>query len=201
MFNNVALDVFIGLVVIYLLYSLLVTIVGEMIVTWMGLRSRVLRVAIEKLLNDGYRFKYVEGKNFWDRTWFFLQRFFLKEFDDFKTSLAGKFYDSPTIKYLSDKAGDATTYISQKKPSYISAENFAVTLLNLLKEKGRGNSDIEKIQFTVQFNTLHAEPETLRSLRWMTTNAGDDINNLKQRLMTWYNETMDRATGWYKRKC
>ena len=54
MFNSVVLDVFIGLVLIYLLYSLLITIVSEIITSWIGLRSRMLRVSIEKMLNDGY---------------------------------------------------------------------------------------------------------------------------------------------------
>ena len=200
MFNSVVLDVFIGLVLIYLLYSLFITIVGEMVATWMAVRSRILRVAIEKMLNDGYHKKHLAKKNFLTSTWNFIQQYFLKEFPDFKYSFAGKFYNNPSIKYLSDKGGEVKTAISQTKPSYISAEMFAATLLQLLKDKGNGATDMDKINFCLRFNTHHIEPATLKTLRDMAATSGTDINNLKTRFSAWYNETMDRATGWYKRK-
>ncbi len=56
MFDSVAFEVVIGLVFIYLLYSLLVTILGEIIANSLGIRARLLRVAIERMLNDGYYF-------------------------------------------------------------------------------------------------------------------------------------------------
>ena len=200
MFNSIVLDVFIGLVLIYLLYSLFITIIGEMVATWMALRSRILRVAIEKMLNDGYHKKHLVKRDFLTRTWNFIQQYFLKEFEDFKYSFAGKFYNNPSIKYLSDKGGEVKTAISQTKPSYISAEMFATTLLQLLKDKGRGATDIDKINFCLRFNTHHIEPSTLKTLRDMTNDAGTDINLLKAKFKAWYNETMDRANGWYKRK-
>ena len=45
MFNSIVLDSVIGLVFIFLLYSLLATILGEMIANWLGLRARMLRQA------------------------------------------------------------------------------------------------------------------------------------------------------------
>ena len=53
MFNNEALDVVIGIVLIYLLYSMLVTLVGEYVATKLGMRARILRIAVERMLNDG----------------------------------------------------------------------------------------------------------------------------------------------------
>src|SRR6201995_4057239 len=52
MFDNAAINAVIGLIAIYLLYSLLITIVSEILSNWLGLRPRVLRVAIERMLND-----------------------------------------------------------------------------------------------------------------------------------------------------
>lgn len=200
MFDNIVLDVFIGLVLIYLLYSLFITIVSEMIVTWMALRSRVLRVAIEKMLNDGMHNRNYPARNFLQRWWNIVQRYFLKEFDDFKSSLAGKFYSSPSIKYLSDNGGEHKTSFSQTKPSYISAEMFAESLIRLLKDKGNGATDIEKVLFCLKFNTHHIEPATLKNLRDLTASCDNDINAIKAKFKAWYNETMDRATGWYKRR-
>jgi hypothetical protein len=200
MFNSVAFDVVIGLVLIYLLYSLLVTIVGEMVATWIGLRSRILRLAIEKMLNDGYftedgKLKY---SSIW--SWDFLQRYFLKEFKDFKYSFAGKFYEQPSIKYLSNKASEGKTFFSQTKPSYFTADNFADTLINLLREKGAGLTDIERVAFSLRFNTHHIQPETLKNISRIFNDSGNDINVFKEKLKAWFNETNDRCTGWYKRK-
>lgn len=52
MFNNFALDVFIGLVFIFLLYSLLATIIQEMIATRLAFRAKVLEKAIIRMLED-----------------------------------------------------------------------------------------------------------------------------------------------------
>jgi hypothetical protein len=171
-----------------------------MIATWMAIRSRILRVAIEKMLNDGYHKKHLSKKTPGQLTANFIQQYFLKEFPDFKYSFAGKFYSNPSIKYLSDKGGEVKTAISQTKPSYISAEMFAATLLQLLKDKGNGATDMDKINFCLRFNTHHIEPSTLKTLRDMAGNAGGDINLLNLKFRAWYNETMDRANGWYKRK-
>jgi hypothetical protein len=53
MFNNVALDVVIGLIFIFLLYSLLATIIQECIATQLGFRAKVLEKAILRMLEDG----------------------------------------------------------------------------------------------------------------------------------------------------
>jgi hypothetical protein len=198
MFNNVALDVAIGLVMVYLLYSLLITIIGEMVATWMALRARILRLMIEKMLNDAY---YDEnGKLKYAGPWNLIKRFFLKEFKDFKYSFAGKFYNQPSIKYLSSKASDSKTFFSETKPSYITADNFADTIVQLLREKGAGVDDMQKIGFSLQFNTYHIQPESLKNLKGIFADSGTDINLFKTKLKAWFNEMNDRATGWYKRK-
>ncbi|OQP66523.1 hypothetical protein A3860_13645 [Niastella vici] len=198
MFNSPVLDVCIGLILVYLLYSLLVTIVGEIICNWIGLRARILRVSIEKMLNDGYyaNLKPKQYRGFWYR----VQRYFLKEFPDFKHSFAGKFYHYPAIKYLSMRAGEQTTVVTQTKPSYLSAEVFADSLIQLLKDKGAGETDMDKVHFSLNFNTYHIQPDTLRNLRNMAEVAGPDINVFKEKLKIWFNETQDRTTGWYKSK-
>lgn len=198
MFNSPVLDVFIGLVLIYLLYSLLITIVSEIVVSWMGLRSRILRVSIEKMLNDGYYDK--RDVSFGTFTWYLLQRFFLKEFPEFKNSFAGKFYDYPAIKYLAARAGERKTLFTETKPSYLSDEIFADTLIQILKKKGSGNTDFDKVKFALSFNTYQVQPATLKRLRDLAENSGDDIVSFKENLKSWYNETQDRATGWFKRK-
>src|SRR5688572_16266354 len=187
MFDNVVLDVFIGLVLIYLLYGLLVTVLSEIVVSWLGLRSRVLRVSLEKMLNDGYFGD--DNTQQYKGVWFIVQRFFLKEFPAFKHSFAGVFYSYPSVKYLAQRAGEQKTAFTETKPSYISDDNFADTLIQVLKDKGSGATDMDKILFCLQFNTYQVQPATLKRLRDLAENAGKDISIFKNNLKSWYNET------------
>ena len=49
--NNPALDIAIGLVFIYLLYSLLATTIKEFVATIFSYRSRMLELGIEQMLD------------------------------------------------------------------------------------------------------------------------------------------------------
>ena len=53
MFSNVAIDVALGLIFIFLLYSLLSTVIQEVISMIMGLRARTLIKAMRRMLEDG----------------------------------------------------------------------------------------------------------------------------------------------------
>ena len=198
MFDSVAFNVAIGLVFIYLLYSLLVTIVGEMLSGWLGIRARILRLGIERMLNDGYYQKIEKEKNIEAQGWW--ARLFLQEAKEFKQSLAGKFYDYPSIKFLSKVEVDQKGTFGQTKPSYITAENFSETLINMLSDKGAGKSKAEQVEFCLRFNSLHIDTETIKHLRNLFTNSDNDINTFHSKLMSWFNETMDRCNGWYKRR-
>ena len=208
MLDNIAFNVVLGLVFIYLLYSLLVTIVGEMLSSWLGMRARILRVAIERMLNDGYYKKIENEKSFipvwlW-KFWLWLvnniREFFLYEQNAFRNSFAGRFYQNPSIKFLSKLESDQKGLFGQTKPSYLTAERFAATLMNMFIEKGAGKNNLQKIGFSLQFNTHHIQPETAKQIKELFNNSGGDIAAFKEKLMKWFDETMDRASGWYKRR-
>ena len=82
MLNSVALDVVIGLLFIYLLYSLLATIIGEIVTTYLGLRARHLKMTLKRMLEDGVNKMPKEGS------------------PNNKLIVADNFYDQPLIKYL-----------------------------------------------------------------------------------------------------
>src|SRR5437868_2129650 len=52
MLQNAALDVAIGLILMYLMLSLLCTVVNEYIATKLDLRSKTLRDALQKIIDD-----------------------------------------------------------------------------------------------------------------------------------------------------
>jgi hypothetical protein len=243
MFNSVAFEVVIGLVFVYLLYSLFITILGELIVTKLDVRARLLRHAIDRMLNDGY-YKCVAKKvaasqdevvkqaapenkdvaqqqkedvleriteSYWDKL-------LIREPKLFKASLAGKFYEQPTIKYLSK--------LDSKKPSYFSADNFGETVISLLKDVALRNTELntgKTVKATEDtYDTisaiLYAEktPEMQKDTKnhliniWqsskktlpdeITVDKPATVAEFKVRLMKWFNETMDRANGWFKEK-
>jgi hypothetical protein len=59
---------------------------------------------------------------------------------------------------------------------------------------------MEKVQFTLRFNSQLIQIGSLKQLRDIAESAGTDANLFRDKLKAWYNETQDRATGWYKRK-
>ncbi|MCB0664582.1 MAG: hypothetical protein KDC80_02115, partial [Saprospiraceae bacterium] len=112
------------------------------------------------------------------------------------------FYRQPSIKYLS-QAADRSLFpfiFTKGKPSYISKENFSGTLVNMLREAGRGIHDWGKISYSVEYNALHFDRHTDRQLKAFLQDADDDMEVFIIKLEAWYQEMMDRTNGWYKRK-
>ena len=197
MFDNVALNVVIGLILVFLLYGLLVTILSEMIASWLGFRQRMLRLCIERMLNDNYYYDHHAGA--WKKTWYTIKRYFLIEFEEFKFSVAGRFYAEPTIKYLAKGEKALRFSFTNGKPSYIDPDTFALTLIHLMRDKGRGDTDMAKIQYCLTNNTLLFQRETIRAIKSMVADSGGDIKVFIDKLKGWFNESMQRNTGWYKR--
>jgi len=233
MFNNVALDVVIGLVFVYLLYSLLGTFIEEFIATNIGLRGWVLEKAIKRMLDDDERnFKRKqhdltlqldeinkliaddhspeECKNVWQEK----VRLIHKAKEDLHKAhvyaLCGStgkkfsevFYAHPLIKYLA-----ADTLLLKNKPSYIEPETFAKVVIDLLRGKNMaaGSSDRQPIQNSLTNgllawdNNARIEHDTLIYLTSIWADAQGDVTKFDANLVQWFNQMMDRTTGWYKK--
>lgn len=201
--KTIVFEVVLGLIFIYLLYSIFITIVAEMTATWFGMRARLLRQGITHMLTDlGDKNKYGSENRFLSK----IKRFFLIEPQDFRRSKAGEFYNQPSIKYLSQRTDkipvwyNPFSWFEKGRPSYISKEAFSSTLINMLRNKGRGVHDWGKIGFSVVNNTLHFDPNTSKQLTAIYEDADDDMEAFIQKLEVWYEEMMDRVNGWFKRK-
>jgi hypothetical protein len=195
MFNNVVLDVFIGLIFIFLLYSLLATILQELIASRFGLRGRMLQKALRRMLEDGdgseSKYSFV---NYWKESADNIIRFF-KPFGDNDTLLK-KFYSHPSIKYL----GEGKLF---RKPSYLHAHNFSQTVIHLLRGEdydGRTENESGLIRQALDGNTLGINPQTMKQLKMLFADARQDSFLFKHKLEDWFEETMDRTTGWYKKQ-
>lgn len=116
MFNSIVLDVVIGLLFIYLLYSLLASILSEIAATAMSLRARNLKEAIDRMLNDDNHYKWLLR---------FLDSMHILK--NPKNPVVNAFYDHPEIKYQ----GSSGTY---KNPSNFKASSFSKALIELLAD-------------------------------------------------------------------
>lgn len=119
------------------------------------------------------------------------------------------FYKHPAIKYLGESKW-------QSKPSYLEPSNFSTTLIKLLRGNEYNGSEpqmnaIYRTLFNADQNKVSVEtgkklisapiePETLQQIQQLYTDAQKDIDRFKNLLENWFNQTMDRATGWYKRQ-
>ncbi|HTE26961.1 hypothetical protein [Flavitalea sp.] len=229
MFNNVALDVFIGLVFVFLLYSLLATIIQEMIATRLALRAKVLEKAIIRMLED---IQTDNRRPFGDRIDGSLHLLGLKNLLK-KGKIAPWFYAHPLIKYF----GEDNYY---SKPAYLDASNFSKVIIDLLKDFNLPESQtVQSIHNSIMNGIIHKLPinisnvksdklnpaikvlrdqnaslpgpnvlatetvllnaNTALFIRSLWQDSGADLNVFRSKLENWFNDTMDRATGWYKK--
>jgi hypothetical protein len=192
MFNNVAFDVFIGLVFIYLLYSLLATIIMELFATMIGLRARNLREAIDRMLND----EDDAHKGWWARF-----RDSVNILKKPKSLMVKNFYNHPEIKYL----GSTGIF---KNPSSFKAVSFSKTIIYLLS--GEGSTDKAKISNklnllvndpgTVKKEEIILDKETAKYVLSLWDDSYGDLIKFKLLLETWFDRTMEQCLEWYKRK-
>lgn len=200
MFDSVALDVVIGLVFIFLMYSLLATTINEGIASVLNLRAKKLEQALTKLLDDGI--------NYHENIWTLLIEFFEKKWLRIKKilnfifskkiekpkhemSLLELFYDHPSIKYLGENK-------IHNIPSYISPEFFSKALIDILKKKGNESEPNNTNEIQAGINAIANSNETKSYIQTLLIEAENDTGKFKISLEKWFNETMHRTSGWYK---
>jgi hypothetical protein len=174
MFGSAALEVAIAVIFVFLLFSLIVSALNELWLSRFDKRADFLAEALGELLQDPERVPF----HHWN--WF-------KE-KKLPPSVA-RFYKHGLINALSRT--------KQGRPSYIGAPPFVAAILDFiapaetktprtLLELRRG---IEKIE----------NPRLQESLVAILEEAGHDLEKFKQGITSWFDRSMDRVTGWYKR--
>jgi hypothetical protein len=203
MTGNIALDVVVGLVFIYALYSLITTTIVEMIANLLSQRAIVLEKAIKRMLDD----------------------------DNFSV-FADRFYSQPLIKYLSAKKRKVFFKRLSGKSSYLQASNFSKAVISMLEEvfikdrikkldadpvtdeTGRKQKldEIENLDPMIKIKEALAlvndmietdqnqTPDTITFLKSLLRETQGDIEKFKAGLEEWFDTTMERVTGWYKKR-
>jgi hypothetical protein len=151
------LNVVIGLVLIFLLYSLFATTILELLASFLSLRGRNLEKGLRNMLNSR------EGEFFQE------------------------FRENPLYKQLAGHFVGKTT-----PPSYLPAEKFRSILYQIV---GKGKS-VDHLGESIE-GLPEGPLKTIMKQLW--EDARHDRQEFDQKVERWFNDVMDRASGWYKR--
>jgi hypothetical protein len=158
-------------VFIYLLFSLVCSAAKEGLEALMKKRAIDLERGIRELLNDP------DG-----------------------TDMAAKLYRHPLIDGLfqgtfeTEKGGRLWSNL----PSYIPSHNFALALIDVI-HGAQPNVAAQPLQALRNGIEVIPNAQVKRALQTLVTAAGDDIERARVNIETWFNNGMDRVSGWYKR--
>lgn len=186
MFGLEILDVAIGIVVVYCLFSLLAASIREAFESVIKSRAVHLERGIRELLDD-------PGG----------------------TGLAKQLYEHPLIQslYRGRFKEQAKRFRGATLPTYIPAGQFAAALLDLTIRgpvPARGTPaeyyDAEHSGAALSIETLRdsvrrvPSPLVRRALLTALDQSQGDLARVEANLRAWFDGTMDRVSGWYKRR-
>jgi len=203
MFNSVVFEVVIGLVLIYLLYSLLATVVSEIISTLLGLRAKNLKEAICWMLED-------PGESGWFKSLFSSLRSVFRGPKKKDCPVTSDLYNLPDIKMM----GSSGLF---KSPSSIRKETFSSAILSLIKvdKNNFRQFHADSKQFLLKFNENKKIDQPVTGLtgkdedqdavaasvlKKLAVESEGDIDKFRKLVEIWFDKTMDQASEWYRRK-
>ena len=97
-----------------------------------------------------------------------------------------------------DKKAGSVWHQRRSLPSYISATSFAETIISLVVPNAAGQTTMTAIQQGVDALPDGTSP-LKSSLQALVKNAGNDVDAFRAAVESWYDDHMDRVSGWYKR--
>lgn len=195
MFGSWVLDVAIGLIVVFILFATICASVREGLEAWMKTRAAFLERGIRELLNDK------DG-----------------------TGLNRHLYEHPLIYPLFSGEYKASTQRTNPSlldrgknlPSYIPAQNFALALMDIVARgpvarlPAAGGTAALPATLTdgqpLSLDTLRARLGTIangpveRALMNAFDTAEGDLDRARRNIEQWFDSTMERVSGWYRRK-
>lgn len=184
-----ALSVAIGLILVYLLLSLICSALREGLEGWLKTRSIHLERGIRELFNEVGK----EGKE----------------------TLVHAIYTHPLVQGLYRGSYDAAIEKMKEQrlvrgtqlPSYIPSSNFAVALMDIV---ARGKKiDPQSATASAPWISLDGlrasmgslgNSEVQRALLTAIDMANGDLARAQANIEAWFNSAMDRVSGWYKRR-
>lgn len=185
MFGSITLEVVIGIIFVNILVSIICSSIREGVEGLLKSRAAYLEHGIRELLHD----KKGEG-------------------------LAKSFYEHPLIyglftqKYIPGKDLKRPPILAKggDLPSYIPAKNFAIALMDMAT-RGQQTDDVSSHPNSpvisvdaIRSNIMNLNsPFVQRVLLTAVDSAQGSLDKVQENIEAWYDSSMDRVSGWYKR--
>ncbi|MFH5883306.1 hypothetical protein ACG2F4_03260 [Halalkalibaculum sp. DA3122] len=179
MFGIEALEVVIGLIFVYLLFSLFVSIVNEIINQFLKIRGKELRFSIERMIGKALRDQFYENPKI-NKTKYRSSFFYGTPFWGIYLWIRTKF--SRDIDVRGDDLKKKIT--NNAYPSEISPTTFADTLIEIIRDKKQRDELFRQAPFLEQ----------------IYERADGEIEVLRNEIEDWFNEIMAYTSEWYKQK-
>jgi hypothetical protein len=189
------LDVALGLTFIFLVLSLVCSLFQELIATALSWRAEFLERGIRRMLCDP-----AEPRAHADRAEQGLRRLrgmFSSDDKDIDRAFSDKLLKSPFIR---EKLAPNMVTARRAVPSYLSSRTFALALFDTLTHNREGADVIAKIDNALEDDGAVPHKGVRRQLRLMLDDAEKDLEGFHQRVEAWYDDTMERVSGWYRRR-
>jgi len=183
MFNSAVLEVTAGVLVVFLLVSTVCTAIREGIEARFKTRAAYLDAGIRELLRD-----------------------------EAGTGIARAFFEHPIIYglytggYQPSAQGKKALASGGSLPSYISGRSFALVLMDIVARGPTTDAASTSPELPpVTLATLRrnvgslGNPHLERMLLLAIDSAEGDIERARQNLHDWFDDSMERVSGWYKR--
>jgi len=171
MFGSTILDVALGIVLTFLVLSLVASATVEMIASALAWRANTLLQGIKELLNDNAF-----------------------------TGLVKDIYNHAAVNPRTDGTAQTQDQLGAK-PSYIDPTQFASALIDILQLAPGVSATAADLQNRVNAALPGAANAQLRTmLNGMIARAGGDIDRVHKDIADWFDTAMDRVAGAYKRK-
>jgi hypothetical protein len=181
MFDSAALDVSIGLILVYIVLSLMSSAITELFEGWLKHRAIDLEKGMRELLADS------NG-----------------------TGLAKSLYDHPLISslfqghYDPSKLGNLPSYIPSRNFA-LALMDIALPAQGATPSGASGAvaaapnaTGIAALRSAV--SSIHGNDSVKRALLTLIDSAGNDITQVRTNIEQWFDTAMDRVSGWYKRR-
>jgi hypothetical protein len=172
------IDVAIGIVYIYLVFSLICSTVNEGIAAVLSMRATNLEKGIKSLFSEDTQGAKPD----------FLQKIY-------SHALVRGLYKGPQLDTSLSRNWFSRVF-RNNLPSYIPAGTFATALIGSIPGLG-SDPTFDQVQEAIQ---KLPDSTTKQALLGLALNTKADVGQFLKNIETWFNDSMDRASGWYKRK-
>lgn len=124
-----------------------------------------------------------------------------------KNALNTLFFDLEWKDGLAERLKNNAFIISLKKnqdpdtfPAYIPSRNFALAMLDILKKDDPGQLTTERIRELLNAEDSAVKGDARKVMLALLDEAGSDFDRFIRGLQNFFDDAMDRVSGWYKSK-